>query len=225
MNIVAIVPARSGSKGVVNKNIQEINGKTLIQYAVDYALDTSWISEVYISTDSTDYEIRAKSYGAKSLGLRDSVLSGSNALTRDVCVDFLHEYQKVNKKEIDVLVLLQPTSPIRPSLSPELLDDFCNDRDLHTIVTISKIVEPHPMKVFVEHENGIQPLFDYKSLGTPRQKLPNTYSLTGSLYVWKAPKFIECGTNFPPNIKYVIQELFVNIDTDDDLQKAQELFS
>ena len=75
MKFFAFIPARSGSKRVINKNARKINGKTLIEIAVKYAMNSSYISNTFIVTDSAEYERLATSFGAYSLGLRPQNIS------------------------------------------------------------------------------------------------------------------------------------------------------
>ena len=104
--IVAIIPARSGSKGFVNKNIASIKGISLMERAIKKALDSKIIDYVYISTDSNEYEDIAIKSGALSLSLRPSNLSLDSTTTQEVIINFL-ENDKV--KNVTHIVLLQPT--------------------------------------------------------------------------------------------------------------------
>ena len=223
MKTIALIPARSGSKGVIDKNIRQINGKSLIQYAIDYAMENSWIDEVFISTDSTFYEHQAIEGGAKSLGLRASYLSADNARTLDVCKNFINECKQAFI-DIDCLVLLQPSSPIRPDISFSDIDSLFNAKGYNTITSVAKVEEPHPYKMLTLNQEGsIQPLFEFEHLGMPRQSLPTCYMLTGSIYIWKCATLLASSTNFPLPVSYIEQKKFVNIDTEDDIETAKKI--
>src|ERR1035437_4268597 len=109
---LAIVPARSGSKGLVNKNILPFKGIPLIAHTIQAAKDSGIFSLVHVSTDSNEYAKIANEYGADVPFLRSDPLSKDSAKSIDV-VDFvISEYLKQGKK-YDYLALLQPTSPLR----------------------------------------------------------------------------------------------------------------
>ena len=105
MKILAIIPARCGSKGFPNKNIAKISNKTLLELAIKVGLDCKIVDDVYISTDSPDYERLAVNAGAKSLGLRDRKYATDTAKSVDLVIDLIN---KLDKK-YDYVLLLQPT--------------------------------------------------------------------------------------------------------------------
>jgi len=109
MKVLAIVPARCGSKGFPNKNIAKICNKTLLELAIQVGVECELVDDVYISTDCKEYEDIAIKAGAKSLGLREKYLASDTAKSINVVIDLIN---KLNKS-YDYLVLLQPTSPIR----------------------------------------------------------------------------------------------------------------
>ena len=125
MKNIALIPARSGSKGFVDKNIVKLYGTTLIELAVNVAKNSSRIDEVYISTDSSKYERLAKDAGALSLGLRPRILAGDSSRTIDVATNFIESFPF----EIINLILLQPISPIRNPLQIDaMLDQLDKER-------------------------------------------------------------------------------------------------
>ncbi|MDC0551576.1 acylneuraminate cytidylyltransferase family protein [Amylibacter sp.] len=116
MKNVAIIPARGGSKGIIRKNVKNLCGKPLIAWTIEDALSSSNIDSVYVSTDCPEISAIAKSYGAEVPYLRPSNLSGDNCTTESAITHFC-EWSIKKHIEIDRIVLLQPTSPIRMSSS------------------------------------------------------------------------------------------------------------
>ena len=106
-NIVAIIPARAGSKGLKNKNIIDLCGKPLMAYAIEAALKSEVFSRVIVSTDSERYAEIAKDYGAEVM-MRDEELASDTATTYMVVENILKKLG-----DMDYFVLLQPTSPLR----------------------------------------------------------------------------------------------------------------
>lgn len=115
MSNVAIIPARSGSVGIKNKNLMKVGGSTLLELAVKEAVEANSIDSVIVTTDSQYYADLAKSYGAEVPFLRPAEFSTSNATAVDVMRHAISELAKVVDFKIDRVAYLQPTSPFRLS--------------------------------------------------------------------------------------------------------------
>lgn len=111
MDIIAIIPARKGSKGVPGKNIKHLAGKPLIAWSIEQALNSELVSRVIVSTDCTDIARTAVEAGAEVPGIRPENLSDDNAKTEPVLIHAINEW--CSKKTPDAVLLLQPTSPLR----------------------------------------------------------------------------------------------------------------
>ena len=133
MKILAIVPARSGSKGIKNKNIIDVCSKPLLAYSIEHGLalkSLDLVEEVIVSTDSTDYLKTLKPLGYKNDYLRPSALAGDNSPTIDAAIHALEHYAKKNIY-FDNIMILQPTSPFRNvSQIKEAIDLISSKRDL-----------------------------------------------------------------------------------------------
>lgn len=112
MNNIAIIPARSGSKGLPDKNILDLNGHPLMYYTIKAALKSGCFDTVMVSTDSEKYADIAKSCGAEVPFLRSEELSSDTAGSWDVVREVLTQY-KVMGNSFDYVALMQPTSPLR----------------------------------------------------------------------------------------------------------------
>ena len=217
--IVAIVPARSGSKGFPNKNIALVEGQTLIEHAVSVALKSKSISKVLISTDSEQYQKIALCKGAESLGLRSDNLSSDNAKTIDVVLDIL---RKPSMQTCTHVVLLQPTSPIRTA---SMLDE-CIKRAIdsgESVTTISKIEDPHPVKIKRLDNGAIKPYLHGGNSEVSRQELPDAFELTGAVYVSSVENIFDNNSLFSENTVPYESDCFVNIDSEKDYQYLQFL--
>ena len=114
MKAIAIIPARSGSKGLKDKNIKLLNGKPLIYYTIKAALDSNCFDEVYVSTDSEKYRDIAIECGASVPFLRNTENAGDKSSSWDVVRECLAKYKEIGK-DFDCFMLLQPTSPLKQS--------------------------------------------------------------------------------------------------------------
>jgi len=112
MKNIAIITARSGSKGLKDKNIRLLDGKPLLAYSIEAAQKSSIFDEIFVSTDSVIYADIAKKWGASVPFLRKAELSGDATSSWDVVKDAMECYTNIDK-EFDMMTLLQPTSPLR----------------------------------------------------------------------------------------------------------------
>ena len=202
---LAIIPARSGSKGLPDKNIKLLCGKPLLAWSIESALDSQYIDEVVVSTDSSIYADIAKSYGANVPFLRPESLSSDTTTTFDVLEHCIRFYKESLGKTYDYVVLLEPTSPLRVKNSPQALGDI--DRAIQellahkleskaqtqaqSLVGISLTEGANPA-FLVELENGfIRPYenMDFKPLR--RQEIKPVYFFEGSLYISSIEAFLE----------------------------------
>lgn len=195
MNVIAIVPARSGSKGFPHKNMARINGKTLIELAVKVGLDCKDIKKVYISTDSYEYEKTALEEGAESLGLRPEKFATDTAKSSDAVIDLITRL----REPVDYVVLLQPTSPIRSPRDISKMLNLLTQTKADAIVSVEKLEEPHPNKLKQITAKGfLAPFIKSTSSEVPRQLLPAVYKLNGAIYIVRTSTLMAEGTFLPP---------------------------
>ena len=173
MNILAVIPARAGSKGIPNKNIRLVNGKPLIWYSINNAKQSKYITDVVVSTDSPEIFIIAKQSGV-SLHKRDESLCGDSITLDAVIFDAL----KNAGKTYDYVVTMQPTSP---TLKPETLDaaiEKCINENLDTVISV--INKPHLS--WTKKDDKIVPNYAER---LNRQYLPPNYMETGAFVISK----------------------------------------
>ncbi len=176
MKIIAIIPARGGSKGVKNKNIRIVHGKPLIAWTIEEALQSKWVNEVIVSTDDPKIAEISKSFGAKVPFLRDSSLAQDASPTIDVVIDILRRYS-----EFDWGILLQPTSPLRNAKDIDEMIEQCFAKKALSSVSVCQ-TEESPFWMYKKDDNNyLVPLFDDIRV-TRRQDLPLTYRLNGAMY-------------------------------------------
>jgi len=139
MNIIAIIPARKGSKRLSHKNIRKICGKTLIEYAIDEAKLSKYITDIVISTDDPEVKRIASRFGIKYVE-RPKELCSDTATTQDVINHFI-DWIPFDRKP-DVIVLLQPTSPLRKvDYIDKCIELFINN-SFDSVITVREI-SPH----------------------------------------------------------------------------------
>ena len=175
MRIIVVIPARGGSKGIPRKNIRLMNGLPLISYAIKTALGSFFNPDVYVSTDSEEIADVAIKFGAKVL-MRDSALAGDVVTLDPVIYDALVKAEKENKCIYDLIITMQPTSPLT---SVDTLDKGIKEfisKKYNTLISV--VNKPHLS--WAEKDNKIVPAYE-KRLN--RQQLPKNYLETGAFVI------------------------------------------
>ena len=135
MSNIAIIPARSGSKGLKDKNIKELCGKPLFAYSIEAALKSSCFDEVMVSTDSEKYAEIARRYGASVPFLRSVSTSSDIASSWDMVDEVLAGYRDLGR-EFETFCLLQPTSPLRTAKDIIAAYKLYNDKASFSVVSV-----------------------------------------------------------------------------------------
>ena len=232
MKILAIIPARGGSKGLKNKNILPLLGHPLIAYSIKAALDSEKINRVIVSTDSEEIADTARSYNAEVPFLRPAEFAQDMSTDMEVFIHAL-EWLKNNEDYVpDILVHLRPTSPVR--LANEI--DICIDKLIASNADSLRIVTPAPCTPYkmwtINKDNEfMEPLLTLKDVkepyNEPRQRLPKTYWQVGILDVIRTNTILEkkslSGDKILSHI--VPNEFSVDIDDMQSFKKAAEVIS
>ncbi|MFI5172876.1 MAG: cytidylyltransferase domain-containing protein [Chitinophagales bacterium] len=231
MKVLAIIPARGGSKGLPGKNIKPLLQHPLIAYSILAAQESKIINRITVNTDDEEIAAIAKNYGAEIPFLRPAELAADDSTDFDV---FFHQLNWLRENEDyipDLIVHLRPTSPIRLA---NLIDDaieklLAGDADSIRVITESPIT---PFKMWVLNKNNdeaMEPLVHLQDLNEPfnqpRQKLPMVYWQVGTLDVIKTNIITE-GKSMSGNkiLPYIIDKKFaIDIDDVTSFYKAEEV--
>lgn len=220
MQNLAIIPARSGSKGLKDKNIKELNGKPLIGYSIDAAEKSGVFSEIMVSTDSNEYADIAVKFGASVPFLRSNKMSSDNSSSFDVIVEVLENYKK--KGQIfDTVCLLQPTSPLRTSC--DIVDAYkLIEKKGDSVTSVCEV--DHPINWTMELQDDLSlNEFNRQCEDVPRQKLGKYYRLNGAIYIRKVD-YNEDEIKLLNNDDYAFimdRGHSIDIDTQDDFDLAE----
>lgn len=226
MKNIAIVPARSGSKGLKEKNIKLLNGKPLLAYSIESAKKSGCFSEIMVSTDSDLYRKVAMGYGASVPFLRSESTSTDNAGSWDVVREVLDAYKKMGI-EFDTVCLLQPTSPLRTETNIEQAYQLYYKKNAEAVTSVCE-VEHSPLWTMVLSEGLSMKEFRSQSeIDVPRQKLDKYYRVNGAIYirkiVYRGNKSFICDKD---EYAYIMdRKQSVDIDTIDDFRYAEYLIS
>jgi len=220
--ILCIIPARGGSRGIKDKNIVKIKNKELINYTIETSIKLKKYCDIVISTDSK--KIYSKCHFKKDLifnGLRPKGLSNSKSLTKDVVKYELKKTENMLDKKYKYILLLQPTCPIRDY--KKILKSFklIKNRKIDSVISISDVNANHPYRMKIKKKGLLRNFMNIKKENmAPRQKLPKIFIRSGSIYLISVKSFLKYDS-LVGNSCYGI-ELFgdetINIDTKNDLE-------
>lgn len=223
IKILAIIPARAGSKGIKDKNIVDLNGKPLIAYSIDAALKSKYIDKVVVSTDGELIAKIAKEYGAEVPFIRPKDLASDTAKTIDAVIHCIEELKKQGEV-YDYMVLLQPTQPLRQSWHIDEAIEIMINKDEEALVSVSK-VKDHPILMRTIDENGYAINLLEESSTKRRQDFQVFYKVNGAIYINKINENLNNNTSLNDNkVVYIMDEKYdVDIDEILDLNIAEIL--
>jgi CMP-N,N'-diacetyllegionaminic acid synthase len=221
MSVLAIIPARSGSKGIPGKNKRLFNGIPLIEYSVQSALKAQKLELIVISTDDSDIIESYKNRPRIKVRERPSNISKDKSPVYETIYDVLNKYKdEIKEKTIKLVMLLQPTSPIRTSLDiDKSIDLLQKNKDYNSLVSVCEMEDVHPGRMYWLNKDGslknIMPKFE----NTRRQENPPVYFRNGAIYLTSIKKIHETSMILnEPILPYKMSSDFLlNIDGKRDL--------
>lgn len=181
MRILALIPARGGSKRLPGKNIRQFGGKPLIVWSIDVCQGLPDICDVVVSTDDSGIAQIARDAGACVPWLRPAELATDTVSSKDVALHALAWYEK-EKSEVDALMLLQPTSPLRSRQTVERGIELFRQHDRRPVVGISP-ASSHPMWCLKVQGMSMSPFMEGGGLHLRSQELPPAFAVNGSFYL------------------------------------------
>jgi CMP-N,N'-diacetyllegionaminic acid synthase len=223
---LAIIPARSGSKGLSDKNIRQIAGKPLMAWSIEHAIDSEQITRVIVSTDSEQYAQIARDYGAEVPFIRPSEISGDHATDLDVFSHALKWLQENENYVPDICVHLRPTCPVRePVVIDSIVNILLSKPELDSVRTVTPVFHP-PYKMWTRGEDGyLSPVVSVPGIkeawNEPRQKLPVAYIQTASIDAVRTRVIVENQSMTGSRIYGYVETDFYDIDTLEELEKAE----
>ncbi len=185
MKHLAVIPARSGSKGLKNKNIKLLAGKPMMVHTIEAAKESGVFCCVHVSTDSENYCRIAKEYGADVPFLRSEDLSGDDAGSWDVIRWILEQYRDLGQ-EFHRVTLLQPTSPLRKAEDIRASFVLMEEHQAEAVVSVCE-AEHSPLWSNVLPKDGNMDGFLPQNLSVGRQMLDTYYRPNGAIYMVTVP--------------------------------------
>ena len=238
MKNIAIIIARSGSKGVPNKNIKILNGKPLMAWTIEAALDSGMFDTVMVSTDSEEYAKIAREYGAEVPFLRSEETSRDNSNSWDAVAEVIAKYKELGR-EFDTLMLLQPTSPLRDA--DDIKDAYrvhsqrmgnalfsvceCDHNPLLTRMDNGTMSYGKPEETLLASivEKSLGKMSAYKR----RQDMPRFFRTNGAIFMVRVDAFEKVRKSYDESCYMYLmpQDKSIDIDTELDFIMAEAIMS
>ena len=222
MNILAIIPAREGSKGIPKKNIKKLVNKPLIAYTISEAKKSKFLSKIIVSTDSKKIEKIAKKLGSETM-IRPKKLAQDNSSTLHVIQHVIKNLKSLDNFDTDIVITLQPTSPLRTAADIDSAIKLFLKSKCDSVIGMTEVTHP-PEFMYRIINKKIKPLIKTKIKSKRRQDMPKTYQINGAIYICNRNLIMKKHTMFGKNIvPYLMpSERSIDIDTmfDFDLAKT-----
>ena len=220
MKTIAIIPARGGSKGIKKKNITELCRKPLISYTILEAIKSKKLNEVFISTDDNEIAEVSKKFGGKLLW-RPRELAQDDTPTFDVVFYILKQLEDKYDKST-IIVLLQPTSPLRTAKDIDNAISLYNNNDCDSVISVCKAKQPPQWSLKIQ-KGSLLPLFNEKFFSKRRQDLEFAYLPNGAIYIASSETLSKYRTFYcKKTIPYMMPpERSIDIDDKMDLILAE----
>lgn len=227
MNTLAIIPARGGSKGLPGKNILPLAGIPLIIHTIRAAQEAKTIGRIIISTDDEAIAEIARDAGAEVPFIRPAHLSDDKASGVDVCLHALAHANNSLDYHPELIIFLQPTSPLRSSADIDAAVKLLRDSDANSVVSVKAVTEyPQWMKK-MDAEQRISPLLEQFEIKTNRQDLEKSYILNGAIYLSTTASMKKSHSFYGSDTRgYLMPDnRSIDIDTANDMLIAKALFN
>ena len=186
---IAIITARSGSKRIPNKNIRNFNGKPIIAYSIETALNSKIFDEVMVSTDSQEIAQIAKKFGAKVPFLRSIENSDDFSSSADVIYEVLNDYKKINQI-FDIVCCIYPTAVFINEKKLKTGLEKIENNDFDSLIPVVKFSYPIQRALKINNKNNIEFAWP-ENLNKRSQDLEPMYHDCGQFYFLKTNKFLE----------------------------------
>ncbi len=230
LEILALIPARGGSKGVPRKNVRMVAGKPLVAYSIEQALASCRITRTIVSTDDFEIADVAETYGAEVPFLRPAELALDLSPDIDVFRHALEWLRSRDGYQCDLVVHLRPTQPVRRvDLIDEAIDTMIRSPDAHSLRSVSR-ADQTPYKMWQVVNGRLEPLLQLtgaaESHSLPRQALPDVYWQNGYVDIVRPHVVLDLGMMAGHRIvPFIVHDPVPGLDYEDDVPRLEEALS
>lgn len=212
--VLAVIPARGGSKGVPRKNVRKVGNKPLLAWSIEAARGSRYIDRVVLSSEDAEIMAVAEAWGCEVPFARPADLARDETSGVE---PILHAIEAL--PGYDFIVVLQPTSPLRTAEDIDGCLALCYEREAGACVSVTEVEHPPYWMFLMDQTSGLQPLFPLAERPTRRQDAPSIYRLNGAVYVART-SWLQAERSFitSETLGYSMPvERSIDIDTEHDL--------
>ena len=229
MNVIGVILARGGSKGIPKKNIKLLNGKPLIAYTIKAAVDSNIFDEIVVSTDSDEIANISKEFGALVPFMRPSELSGDAVWSRDALKHAVVSSEEIFKKTYDYVIELPCIAPLRKSQHIIDVLNILKEGNCDSVTSVVKMEDKHPVRMKRIIDNQLKDFTKEfpEGEGSRRQDLEPCYLRNGAIYAMTRECIVKDFSRHGKICRpYIMSDKYsVNIDTLLDFKLAEILIS
>jgi CMP-N-acetylneuraminic acid synthetase len=219
INVTAIIPARGGSKGVPNKNKKVIGGKPLIAYTIEAALNSNFLGKIVVSSDDPEIIDIAKQYKGVAVHQREESMASDTSPVGETV------YAIIADDDIDAVMILQPTAPIRTGKNiDEAIQQLNNHDTVNSVISVVEMNDIHPARMYWNRDLALVPIMpEFEK--SRRQDIPTAYYRNGSIYLTRKKAFmVDQSFITKPIMPYIMPfNWLLNIDEPRDILIAESL--
>lgn len=220
--MLAIIPARGGSKGLPGKNIKCLNGKPMIAYTIEAALQSSQISRVIVSTDCEDIAKQAIEYGAEVPFFRPKELASDQSLAIDTYLYMFDRLKEGKYEHGGVMVVLLPTCPLRNSVDVDAAIDLFKAKNADSVISYTREKHPVSWHRFIDDEGRLHTIFPERMSNRQDEKV--SYYPNGAIFVFTEDLLRQGKYYSDMSYSYLMPgDRSVDVDTLEDFQYAEFL--
>lgn len=213
MKVLAVIPARGGSKGIRHKNVIDFNGRPLLAWSIQAALDSGVCDEVMVSTEDPNIAEIACQYGASVPFMRSAELAQDTSKIIECIVEIVQKYQDQDK-HFDVLILLQPTSPLRTAVNIQDAFQLFLRHNRRSLAGVTEAKSPVFMRV-LNAQSELSSIAETQYSTIRRQDLKKTYAINGAIYINNVQE-VSLSLSFNDNEIGFVMPMKNSIDIDDE---------
>lgn len=219
IKVTAIIPARGGSKGVPKKNKKVIGGKPLIAYTIEAALNSNFLGKIVVSSDDPEIIEIAKQYKGVTVHQREESMASDTSPVGETV------YAIIADDDIDAVMILQPTAPIRTGKNIDEAIQQLNDHDtVNSVISVVEMNDIHPARMYWNRDLSLVPIMpEFEK--SRRQDIPTAYYRNGSIYLTRKKAFMADQSFITkPIMPYIMPfNWLLNIDETRDILIAEAL--
>ena len=190
--ILGVIPARGGSKGILHKNIRDMRGKPLIAHTIEKAKQSRYIDRLIVSTDDPKIADVARSYGAEVPFLRPAELASDSSRAIDAIKHALETMEDLDCKRYEYIIYLEPTSPHRSVEDIDNATDLFLHSDADSLASVVEATQYHPILMKTIENGYLKPIYKNEPEGMPRQEYtPRAYMRNGAVYIFRRKNVLQ----------------------------------